>query len=107
MAGLRPRSLPHTVTVVLPTLSTDVYGATVKTYGTTGSAVPAFVQPQKSEESNDRVLTVVKVFTNEDIPIVARVIWDSATYEVTSRLVWEAADGVVHHYEATLQEVTG
>lgn len=107
MAGLRPRSLPHTVTVVTPTTSTDTYGATVKTYGTSGTSVAAFMQPQKSEESGDRVLTVVKAFTNVDIPITTRVIWGGSTFEVTSRLAWEDATGAVHHYEATLQEVAG
>lgn len=100
--------LPHTVTVVAPVTSTDAYGVTTLTYPGPGTVVPAWIQPQVSEESTTgRVLTRLKVYTIDAVPVTYRVAAQGETFEVTSSVRWDDGRGQVHHYELLLEQVEG
>ena len=105
--------LPHTITVVEPTTSVDQYGVTVLTYNGPQTAIAAFVQPAASEQdptstqSSGRVLTRMKVYVNEPVPINARVLHGGVTFEVEGTMRWDGPNGQLHHHEVTLRQVEG
>jgi hypothetical protein len=105
--------LPHTVTVVEPTTSVDQYGVTVLTYNGPQTQVAAFVQPAASEQaptstqSTGRVLTRLKVYVNDPVPLNARVLHNAETFEVEGSMRWDGPHGQLHHYEVTLRQVEG
>jgi hypothetical protein len=102
--------LPHTVTIVSPTVTTGTYGEQVRTYGTTGTSAPAYLQPVVGDENTDArqlVGTKYKMWTNTALTATDRVIWESATYSVDGPARrWDAPSGGTH-YEADLLLVEG
>lgn len=105
--------LPHRITVVEPTTSVDAYGVSVLTYDGAQTVVPAWVQPQASDQESTgtqgsaRTLTRLKCYTGTDVALTSRVQYGGTTYEVRSVLRWDDARGQLHHYEVVLQEVAG
>ena len=104
--------LPHTITVTIPTTSTDAYGVAVLVHGA-GTTMPASVQPLSSDEQTDgtgsagRTTTRCRVFTRTQIPMTARIVWGARTWEVVSSQHWSDASDALDHWETEVQEVAG
>lgn len=97
--------LPHTVTVAVASTVTDAYGATRLTYSGTPSTVRAFVQPAgQTEDSDGRVVTDLRMFTEVPVAVTSRVTYAGAVYEVVGVDAWS---GPIPHHESRLRKVDG
>jgi head-tail adaptor len=106
--------LPHTITVITPTLTTDSYGNTVQSWATPAERqVIAYVRPAPaSEDIVDRntVTAVWQVHTNDQaITALNRIRHNGVVYEVDGRpLTWDKApDGKTGHTKLLLRRVDG
>ena len=107
--------LPHLVDIVRAPLVAGSYGSLTRNWGaaTTTAGVPAFVQPQSSDEQvadAQRVVTRWRLFLGPyaDLEPADRVTWNEVTFEVDGDVEQhQAANGATHHLEALLLKVTG
>jgi head-tail adaptor len=113
--------LPHTITVLTPTVTTDSYGNTVQDWAApVERQVAAYVRPGSgssrsaaaSEDTADRdaVTTVWQVHTNDQaITALDRVRHNGVVYDIDGRpLSWDKApDGETGHTKLLLRRVDG
>lgn len=106
-------TLPHTVTVLTPATTTDVYGNTVLDWDNATSATRrAYMQPTGADEvtqqaSREAQVREYRCFDNSGFAGTERVTWASLTFDVVgpSRR-WDTPRGL-HHYETAMRVVEG
>jgi hypothetical protein len=104
------RLLPHTVTVISPTITTGVYGEQVRTYGTTGTSIRAYVQPEGGSELNEArnaESLALQMFTVDSLAADDRVSWEGMTFDVIGPARRFDTPRGLHHYESSLRRVAG
>jgi hypothetical protein len=105
-----PRLLPHRITVVHPTITTDVYGDQVRTYPGPGTETAAYVQPELGAEFNEarqQASIRKRLWTLDELAADDRIVFEGLPYDVLgpSRR-YDTPDGP-HHYESTMMRVEG
>jgi hypothetical protein len=106
------RLLPHTLTVVHPTVTLGIHNQQVRTYDAgTGTDIAAYVQPKLGAEFNEaRQQSTIELRTySVDHPgdALDRVVWRGRWYDVIGPTrAYETPDGH-HHYEGSIRAVEG
>lgn len=103
--------LIHSVTWVVPTVSTDAYGNEKRAYGSGTTITCRMQQDQGTEplaEGRDPLVRDWKMFTNQSgIGGYDRIVYGTLTFEVEGPPA-PASDGAgFHHAEVALRLVTG
>jgi hypothetical protein len=106
------RLLPHTITVIRPTSTTNAYGTQVLLYDGPGTTGRAHVQPEIGTEFNEArtgASIQMRVYTRDlDLAALDRVIFLGEAYDVVGAArPYRPRGDAVHHYEATMVRVEG
>jgi hypothetical protein len=106
------RLLPHTITVIHPTVTTNEYGTQIRSYPGPGTTGRAHVQPELGSEFNEaRAGTTIqmRVYTRDvDLAALDRVLFLGDAYDVVGPArPYRPYGDDVHHYEATMVRVEG
>lgn len=111
---LPPHLLPHTVTRIRPSESTNSHGDEALDYTVppaTSASITAWLQQQKpSEPITDGRQPLIRewlLMTNDEVQGRDRIAFGSLTFEVDGPPAPVYTPGGLHHYEANLRLVEG
>lgn len=110
--GIPAGMLPHTVTRIRPSTSTDAHNTTVRTYGATGTSMAGWLQQDQRTETRQDGRTPLEqlwlLITNDsDINATDRIVFGSDTYEVEGVPAPKYTPAGYHHTETTLRKLDG
>ena len=107
------RLRPDTVIRVSPVITTNEYGAQVRTYGTTGLSMRVKLQPEGGSELNDarnQESLAMRMYGVEPVAADDRIIWPSQglTFDaIGPGRPQPSPRGGIHHYVSSLRRVIG